>query len=227
MKLATRWADTVRIRKSSGTYETACRRATIKPERRAGRMSRGLADNDKISQGKERPCRASAPSDLSFFGQSEGRVVTKQEIAKTIMHCAALYEDNLCNRNYLILYSTASKNLIIPEHLETVFLSRHFKHLTGVKSMLKAEDFYKRCISSRLSARDFDIPTDGTCQLKMEVLPYLMNLHRSAKSTGVFSHGQGIYIRTERLVGSRRSGDGVCARHAKGRKYLLFSKHRT
>lgn len=131
--------------------------------------------------------------------------MTKQEIAKTIMHCAALYEDNLCNRNYLILYNTASKNLIIPEHLETVFLSRHFKHLTGVKSMLKAEDFYKRCISSRLSARDFDIPTDGTCQLKMEVLPYLMNLHRSAKSTGVFSHGQGIYIRTERLVGSRRS----------------------
>ena len=95
--------------------------------------------------------------------------MTKQEIAKTIMHCAALYEDNLCNRNYLILYNTASKDSIIPEHLETVFLSRHFKHLTGVKSMLKAEDFYKRCISSRLSARDFDIPTDGTCPIYTEI----------------------------------------------------------
>ena len=131
--------------------------------------------------------------------------MTKQEIARIIIRCAALYADNLCGCNYLIVYNTASKDAIKPECLETVFLSRHFKHLTGVRSELKAEDFYKRCLAKRLSPRDFDVPTDGTCQLKMEVLPYLMVLHKNANSTGVFSQGQGIYIRTERLVGSRRS----------------------
>ena len=138
------------------------------------------------------------------------------------MQCASLYESNLCRRNYLIVFNAASQDIIKPAYFETVFLSRHFKHLTGVKSLLKAEDFYKRCIRSRLSARDFDVPPDGTCQLKMAVLPYLMALHKNANSTGLFSRGQGIYIRTERLVGSRRSvmGFALDARQAENRYYF-------
>lgn len=131
--------------------------------------------------------------------------ITKQDIAKIIMQCASLYAENLCNRNYLVVYNINHNNILKPNFIETVFLPRHFRHLTGVKTSLQANDFYKRSLSNRLSSKDFEVPQDGTCQLKMQVLPYLMKLHKHANSTGVFSNGQGIYIHTKRLIGSRRS----------------------
>lgn len=51
-------------------------------------------------------------------------------------------------------------------------------HLTGIKfkkgANLPPDTFYTRCLSRRLSVKDFELSTDGTTEMKLRVLPKIV-----------------------------------------------------
>ncbi len=55
-----------------------------------------------------------------------------------IKQAAKLYEENLMNKNVLLIY--LENNEI--EYYEVTFLKEHFKHLSGVKTKLNAYEFF-------------------------------------------------------------------------------------
>lgn len=58
--------------------------------------------------------------------------------------------------------------------------NRNFLHLTGVKTHIKAKDFYKNLNKERISLEDIDYKSDGTTRLKLEVFGRIPLLFTSA-----------------------------------------------
>jgi hypothetical protein len=124
----------------------------------------------------------------------------KSEAAQIITSCAKLYNENLENKNFLFIFN--DKNNI--QYLETLFLPRNYKHLTGVESSSKAvksSDFYNLCLSGRLSPDDFELHKNGTTDMKLSVLPQVMNIHKNAKMIGNFNSIKFELI-TEKIIGT-------------------------
>lgn len=118
-----------------------------------------------------------------------------------MVNCATLYNHNLENRNLLFLFGIPQ----FPEYLETVFLARHFLHLTGVKlcpdRVRSSTDFYGRCLNGRLSPSDFFIPESGTTEMKLSVLPQLMQINKFAKMIGNYDFNKSV-LSTDKLAGN-------------------------
>lgn len=123
----------------------------------------------------------------------------KEEAVKIIVDCAKQYRGNLENQNLLFLFGSPQK----PESLEAAFLPRHFLHLTGVtpNAGISSTDFYDRCLKGQLKISDFSIPKDGTVEMKLAVLPQLMNLYKSAKMIGDYDFAKSL-LYTEKLAGN-------------------------
>ena len=104
----------------------------------------------------------------------------KQQAISIIIDCAAKYEENL--NGYQLLFILKDKHKHISS-LEVSFYPYNFLHLTGIKLIdgTTATDFYKRCLNHKLSPEDFSFASDGTTQLKLEILPQLMLKHITAK----------------------------------------------
>lgn len=122
--------------------------------------------------------------------------MTKKEAIRIIVECARLYHENLEGKNLLFIFG-APQN---PECFETVFMPRHFLHLTGVYTKLSSSDFYDRCLKSRLSVSDFMMPNDGTVEMKLAVLPQLMRISKTAKMIGDYDSSKSL-LYTEKLAG--------------------------
>ena len=74
-------------------------------------------------------------------------------------------------------------------------------HLTGVKTdfqnsdsalekpigYLHAVDFYNRCLSHKLSPKDFEFSDDETTHMKLSVLPYVINKNLNANMIGTYN----------------------------------------
>jgi hypothetical protein len=125
----------------------------------------------------------------------------KAEAIKIMTGCARAYHKELANRNILFLFGDGTN----PEYFETTFLSRHFLHLTGVtpapERVRSSSDFYDRCRKGRLNISDFDLPANGTADMKLSVLPQLMQIYRSAKMIGDFDFTKSL-LYTEKLAGN-------------------------
>lgn len=52
---------------------------------------------------------------------------------------------------------------------------KHFLHLVGIKTKLSSKHFYTKATTKNLSISEFDPRTDGTTELKLAVLPTLMD----------------------------------------------------
>jgi hypothetical protein len=66
-------------------------------------------------------------------------------------------------------------------------MPHNFKHLTGAgKKDMDAMVFYKRAIDKRLGIEDIIIDQRGFTDLKLDVLPRLMNIHNTARMVGDF-----------------------------------------
>ncbi|KAF5053180.1 phage-Barnase-EndoU-ColicinE5/D-RelE like nuclease4 [anaerobic digester metagenome] len=128
-------------------------------------------------------------------------MLKKEEILSIIIHCAKIYDENLKNKNYLIIFNEGNSL----KGLETIFHPRNFLHLTGIdinKSEVKtSNEFYKRCLKNKLKSSDFDAPSDGTVELKLSVLPHLMQLHRNTNMIGTYD-GSKINLQTDKIVGN-------------------------
>ncbi|MBQ9662553.1 MAG: hypothetical protein IJV40_05320 [Oscillospiraceae bacterium] len=124
----------------------------------------------------------------------------KKDAIRVLSECAKLYKAHLLNKNILIIFDT--KNGL--EYFEAVFLPRHFLHLTGVGltyNVGKSSDFFRRCLSGRLSLADFYLLSDGTTEMKLRVLPQIMQIQRFAKMIGDYD-GSKTWLYTEKIAGN-------------------------
>lgn len=126
--------------------------------------------------------------------------LSKEEAIRIVIECARKYERNLVDKSMLFILMDKNRNI---SWVEVSFYRQNFLHLTGLKidkSNMSAEQFYQNCIDRRLSKDSFRISEDGTTQLKLRVLPFLMEKDLHANSFGQFA-GTGIQLYTEKLAG--------------------------
>ena len=125
----------------------------------------------------------------------------KEDAIRIMGNCARQYYENLENRNLLFLFGTPQT----PQYFEATFLPRHFLHLTGVEPSTdrvnSSTDFYDRCLKGRLTPADFKLPKNGTAEMKLAVLPQLMQRFKTAKMIGDYDFTKSI-LYTERLAGN-------------------------
>lgn len=126
---------------------------------------------------------------------------SKQEAIRIVVSCAEAYKTELLNRDLLIV-SKANNNRL--NFLRVTFRKGNFLHLTGLKTKVRAARFFDMCIAHKLSPKVLEFASDGTTQLKLEVLPQLMRKDLSAKMIGdIDSRTPKLY--TEKLVGNIRA----------------------
>lgn len=126
----------------------------------------------------------------------------KEEAIKIIVRCAKLYEQHLLNKNIMFVYYDKKHNQYA--YFEATFLSSNFCHFTGVecdKTKISPNDFFNKCIRHRLSRNDFKLRKDGTTEMKLRVLPSIINIHTVSTMTGDYDNS-GIQLYTELLAGN-------------------------
>ena len=124
------------------------------------------------------------------------RLRTKEEAIKVIYACALMYKDNLSNKN--VLFVTADDNIKI---FESLFLPQNFKHLTGVRSKLSGADFFGLVTRNMLSPTMIELASDGTSDLKLDILPQLMNIQKTARMVGDYDHSRSLFI-ADKIAGT-------------------------
>lgn len=122
-----------------------------------------------------------------------------KDINDKIIEAAKEYKLHLLNNNILIIYTEDNKI----SYIETMFSNRQFKHLTGIKSELKASDFFKRCYKSIISPRHYIIDPKGTTPLKLNVILQAINFEKTAKMIGTFNRN-GIHLSSDIIMGNIR-----------------------
>lgn len=132
---------------------------------------------------------------------------TKEAAIGILFTGAAKYEQHLCNKNLLFVCSDKLSNI---SFFEVSFDASNFQHLTGVSlknNALTPLDFYQHCLDRRLSVSDIEFASNGTTQLKLEILSYIVCPHLHASMMGDYnSRGQVLY--TEKLAGGVKGGIG-------------------
>lgn len=118
---------------------------------------------------------------------------------RIISQCAKTYQDELNNKNVLFLYRLEGQL----HALEACFLPRHFHHLTGVQFSGSSSNFLRLCLEHKLSPQQISLATNGTTEMKLQVLPELVNIHKTARMIGSYDHSK-MMLYTEKLVGSVR-----------------------
>lgn len=137
------------------------------------------------------------------------RKYTKEEAISIVASCAKKYRDELAGRSLLFVCMDKHKRISC---IEFTFDASNYLHLTGLKLKdavdtngqiikLSATDFYRKCLTHRLRADEFDFAEDGTTMLKLDVLPYVMNKSLSAGMIGDYNSANP-KLYTEKLVGS-------------------------
>lgn len=144
----------------------------------------------------------------------------KQAVLSAVFSAAADYEKNLNGNNLLFVLLDKHKNT---SYFEVEFDSSNFMHLTGIqftntyKKSLKfnadnygndieisyANKFYEKCINRKMGINEFEFSENGTTQLKLQVLPFLMKSNLSANMVGKFT-SLTCKLYTERVAGNVR-----------------------
>lgn len=76
-------------------------------------------------------------------------------------------------------------------------------HLTGVKfkkKRLSASEFFDKCINKSSPIEEFEMASDGTTEMKLNILPLLFDKNLSANMVGDFSARTPVLV-TEKLAG--------------------------
>lgn len=142
--------------------------------------------------------------------------MTKQQALSIAFSCAALYQQNLVGRSLLLV--TMNKHGHI-HCTEVTFDASNYMHFTGFKvrhADITANHFFRLCLDKRLTERDFDFAPDGTTEMKMRVLPRLMQRNLSARMLGDYN-GNHPQLYTEKIAGSVGACIGFVRNSGKGR----------
>ena len=121
-----------------------------------------------------------------------GKHYSMHEAAGISIRCAADYQKNLENKNYIFIFQNRETNQI--DFFEAVFLPRHFIHLTGLhytenyraelqlkEKELGARNFYDECLNKTIKLHSYHAIFNGLI---------LQNV------TGCISNNKLLYIRT-------------------------------
>ena len=125
-------------------------------------------------------------------------MATKKEAVGIIHKCAALYNENLSGKNVLFVTIGKDSNVAC---FEALFRKQNFMHLTGVKSNMNSEFFYKAALNQRLSPSNISFDSGGTSELKLEALSQLMSIHTTARIVGDYDNSSPLLI-TDKLAGT-------------------------
>lgn len=147
-----------------------------------------------------------------------GKHYSMHEAAGICIRCAADYQKNLENKNYIFIFQNRETNKI--DFFEATFLPRHFMHLTGLhytdcyrselqlkEKELGARNFYDECLNKTIREETLQEKPDGTTSLKLEALPQLINFLRMANMTVTYSGGRP-YLACDRFAGTTKSALG-------------------
>lgn len=125
----------------------------------------------------------------------------KEDAIKILTMCAKGYQKNLENRNLLFIFQNTMKL----DCFETLFLARHYLHLTGIEILANkiksSTDFYNMCITGQLSPSSFKLAEDGTTDLKLSILNQIINIHKTAKMMGDYNNSKSKLI-TDKITGN-------------------------
>ncbi|HWQ51929.1 MAG TPA: PBECR4 domain-containing protein, partial [Terriglobales bacterium] len=122
----------------------------------------------------------------------------KEEAIKVITGCAKKYRLNLENKNLLFVFDNSGR----VESIEAVFLPGNFLHLTGIRcDHLSGKHFYQKCLDGRLSPSDVELTKSGTTEMKLQVLPLITDIHKTAKMLGDYNHSK-TELFTDKLAGN-------------------------
>lgn len=126
------------------------------------------------------------------------KTFTKKQALSIVVNCAKVYDDELNGRNLMIILIDTKTSTI--SNLEVSFHPYQFLHLTGLQTIeMSAADFYHRCINHKLREKDFEFASNGTTQLKLNILPYMITKNLSAKMAGDYN-GSTIDLYTEKKL---------------------------
>ena len=125
------------------------------------------------------------------------RKMSKADAVKIIHDCAVMYNENLMGKNVLFISTQNDESLAF----ETLFLPQNFKHLTGVKTKLSGDQFFRAAVSNKLSQTDIGLTTDGIIEQKLNVLPGLMNIHLTARMVGDYDNSMPLLV-TDKFAGT-------------------------
>lgn len=122
----------------------------------------------------------------------------KKDIINSLSKNSKIYDVELKGKNIIFIYDKKGKI----DFFETKFSARNFAHLTGVKlNNLKVNDFYKKCVTGRITEKDFELKKDGTTILKIDILPKIVKIHKTAKMVGDFNN-KNLTLKTDKIAGT-------------------------
>ena len=93
---------------------------------------------------------------MNFKGENmRNNKYTKKDIIKILYSSAKKYKENLLDKNIMFVYENkVTKKL---SYIETIFKNYHFLHLTGIKYLLGARQFYYDCLKGEISPNNIEI----------------------------------------------------------------------
>ncbi|MGF0095743.1 PBECR4 domain-containing protein [Peptoniphilus sp. SGI.035] len=121
----------------------------------------------------------------------------KEKDLKTIINSGNMFRKNLSNKSLLII----SGSINAPNVNEIEFQNSNFLHLTGVVTKVNANNFMRMLEKSRIKISDWDYRKDGTTQLKLRILPDIVNIHNRAKMIGVYDKRR-VFMSTDLCIGN-------------------------
>ena len=117
----------------------------------------------------------------------------KTKAVRTYMRAAKLYNDNLKDKDILVLYRGESLSYYIIN-----FKASNFFHYTGTNSTLSPVKFFKNAVDKKLSVNDFEFKDAFTSNKKLDVLELSMKFIYMPGMIGLFN---GIKIKLDADVG--------------------------
>jgi len=124
--------------------------------------------------------------------------LTINEALRIIHISAVAYQNNLVGKNVLFFSTYKNKTSCF----EVAFLARNFLHFTGVATTITSSTlFFRKAVDNELAPKDITIAPDGTSELKLDVLPTLMNLPSIARMLGDYNNSKSLLV-TDKLAGT-------------------------
>lgn len=150
-------------------------------------------------------CLGTAETLHLFFITKRDYMSKKENDLKTLIETAKLYQENLADKNLLVIYQDRSTKKYL--YVEFVFYKSNFLHLTGVNfkdstdENMKSVLFFNKCINNELSLNDFTYRSDGTTRMKLDILREIVSINKTATMIGDYNQSRPTLI-TDKISGS-------------------------
>lgn len=145
--------------------------------------------------------------------------MNKKQAFELLNQSATMYKDNLLNNSFLFVFK---KNTEL-KNVEVLFLDSNFQHLTGLQTKLKIRPkiFFEQIINNRFNIENIMFKKDGTTDLKLRVLPNLMNIHKSCKMIGCYNKNNftQVLLDTDMTIGNIKGCIGISKYNQKKHYY--------